>query len=519
MKTSLPIFSRIFVFFLMLTIPLLRASNNADIDTSKTAGAHCTDKPCITREMLYQPTTLIKATLWKKIPAIPQKNSSLKLQGTTSKKKKARELPQGLTPESNNKTSVLQKSPLKDNTEKIQQLAMALKKLLQAKVDQHLTTELIEKFENENVKNVQKLHCTLMQSVKLPKEAILYLVGDLHGDTGPIKALLKKLTAENAYNAETGKISNMIYIALLGDYIDRGRSSLGVLDQITKLITVNPDQIILLRGNHECKDMALHEEGFLSCLKKFITDSQKAKDILNEFLQVFWRLPVAVFIEHGDQKHRFALVHGCVNPIMPAKQADIIKSKLNSSETSLYWALEKGAASTYLWSDVAYSDQEIAFPQKNQNRGDYGFLLYKNHVREWLKKFELQHLFRAHQQQNDLFLYTKVLKFPYLMFSGGPHKGVGSWNGLATTLNLAPDTGYYDNTEFFEENDFYCKHGTFIRVHRTIKKTESDPSTPAATAATKRNSRLTMPPFIPGIEVECINFDPKTHLILTPTAC
>jgi serine/threonine protein phosphatase 1 len=66
-----------------------------------------------------------------------------------------------------------------------------------------------------------------------------YAIGDIHGGAKTFRALLERLDM---------KRDDRIY--LLGDYVDRGPNSKGVLDIILKLIDVGFD-IRPLRGNHE----------------------------------------------------------------------------------------------------------------------------------------------------------------------------------------------------------------------------------------------------------------------------
>ena len=68
-----------------------------------------------------------------------------------------------------------------------------------------------------------------------------YVIPDVHGCNKTLKKLLKKLNLQ--------KDDKLIF---LGDYIDRGPDSYGVLQTVCNL----PCETILLKGNHE--DMALN---------------------------------------------------------------------------------------------------------------------------------------------------------------------------------------------------------------------------------------------------------------------
>jgi serine/threonine protein phosphatase 1 len=70
----------------------------------------------------------------------------------------------------------------------------------------------------------------------------LYAIPDLHGRSDLLDLGLK-LMAEDGYDKE------LDLIILLGDYIDRGRDSKGVLDRIIALVEAGDAKAI--SGNHE----------------------------------------------------------------------------------------------------------------------------------------------------------------------------------------------------------------------------------------------------------------------------
>lgn len=72
-----------------------------------------------------------------------------------------------------------------------------------------------------------------------------YAIGDIHGGSRTFRTLLKRI---NLRHVDT--------LYLLGDYIDRGRDSKGVLDIIWQLMTAGYD-VQPIRGNHE--DMLLRD--------------------------------------------------------------------------------------------------------------------------------------------------------------------------------------------------------------------------------------------------------------------
>jgi serine/threonine protein phosphatase 1 len=76
---------------------------------------------------------------------------------------------------------------------------------------------------------------------------LTYAIGDIHGSLDKLRALFA--------DCETHAAGRPMKLVFLGDYIDRGPESFGVIDFLLTLRKRRRDDIVTLMGNHE--DMAL----------------------------------------------------------------------------------------------------------------------------------------------------------------------------------------------------------------------------------------------------------------------
>lgn len=98
---------------------------------------------------------------------------------------------------------------------------------------------------------------------KIPDGARLYVIGDIHGRLDLLQRLADKIDKELALSPVA-----MAHTIFLGDYVDRGPHSAGVLESLSK--AQFPTDAIALRGNHEEVMLKfLDDETVLDSWRKF----------------------------------------------------------------------------------------------------------------------------------------------------------------------------------------------------------------------------------------------------------
>ncbi len=81
-----------------------------------------------------------------------------------------------------------------------------------------------------------------------PQQTIVFAVGDVHGRLDLLERLTEQLAVETEADARDGK---SVVAVFLGDYIDRGPDSAGVIDHLIRFRGQAECRTVFLRGNHE----------------------------------------------------------------------------------------------------------------------------------------------------------------------------------------------------------------------------------------------------------------------------
>ena len=79
-----------------------------------------------------------------------------------------------------------------------------------------------------------------------------YAIGDIHGCLDKLQDLVKRCQLDADAEKQTAKF------VFLGDYIDRGPDSRGVVEFLINLQSQQPDRIVCLAGNHEELALGAH---------------------------------------------------------------------------------------------------------------------------------------------------------------------------------------------------------------------------------------------------------------------
>lgn len=208
------------------------------------------------------------------------------------------------------------------------------------------------------------------------------VVGDLHGSLPCLTEVLRLCGTPSAERA----------IVFNGDFVDRGQNSTEVLAAILLLKLAHPNDVYLLRGNHE--------DGFLATVYGFQKEIGEKypifKDVIWESMKdIFCALPLCARTSEAF------IVHGGL-PSQDLKISDI--ERISAEERNMQSVIKKRAPANkadvaeilqgLVWSDPVDSESGIS---ANPKRGSAGCTFGTDVTRNWLKEHGLRYLVRSHQ--------------------------------------------------------------------------------------------------------------------------
>jgi Calcineurin-like phosphoesterase len=218
-----------------------------------------------------------------------------------------------------------------------------------------------------------------MIDLQVPEK--LVLIGDIHGDLKSLFKILDDIHFEEYLMKANNKI------IFLGDYVDRGKDSIGVLYLICYLKQKYPNSIILMRGNHEAPvefPFSSHDLPF-GILQRY--GEHRGRLIYQKKILKFFRLLTLATVV----KNRLLLVHGG----LPTRDIDFITDFRKSIATAQDTCVTSSLMEEILWNDP-WSDPPGIEDWTYSGRG-FGRLFGPKISKKWLEISETKVVVRGHQ--------------------------------------------------------------------------------------------------------------------------
>lgn len=207
----------------------------------------------------------------------------------------------------------------------------------------------------------------LNQPVLLELEAPLKICGDIHGQYYDLLRLF-----------EYGGFPPQANYLFLGDYVDRGKQSLETICLLLAYKIKYPENFFLLRGNHECASINRIYGFYDECKRRYTVKLWKT------FTDCFNSLPVAALIEE-----KIFCCHGGLSP------------SLNSIDDIRRIQRPVDVPDSGLLCDLLWSDPEKDINSWADNDRGVSYIFGTRVVNDFLKKFDMDLICRAHQVVED----------------------------------------------------------------------------------------------------------------------
>ncbi len=250
-----------------------------------------------------------------------------------------------------------------------------------------------------------------------PKHAVFY-VGDIHSDAAGLDDIIR----------QTDPYNTMAELIFLGDYVDRGKKHLETLDKLWALKLDLPEQVTLLRGNHDGgyyeKDQVILPYRLDSTGSEtdyfplYLDILQKKNLITKEFNQLYFDfcdlLPQVIF--SLQNKQWYMGVHGGLpRPSAEPPYYDSIESIGSLEDMNTLDHFKQPLLDNLFWSDP----REGSLGEINHKRR---FQTYEEHFNSFSNRFGVAEVIRGHEtvKTGHLSIYNGRMHTIFSSGSGSP---------------------------------------------------------------------------------------------------
>lgn len=223
----------------------------------------------------------------------------------------------------------------------------------------------------------------MQEPTVLQLKAPVKVFGDLHGQFGD----LMRLFDEYGFPSTAGDITYIDYL-FLGDYVDRGQHSLETITLLLALKIEYPENVHLIRGNHEAADINALFGFRIECIERM--GESDGIWAWTRFNQLFNYLPLAALIEK-----KIICMHGGIGrSINSVEQIEKLERPITMDAGSI-------VLMDLLWSDPTENDSVEGLRPNARGPGLVTF--GPDRVTDFCKRNKLQLIIRAHECVMDGF--------------------------------------------------------------------------------------------------------------------
>jgi diadenosine tetraphosphatase ApaH/serine/threonine PP2A family protein phosphatase len=224
---------------------------------------------------------------------------------------------------------------------------------------------------------------------KTPKKAKFFIAGDTHGSFKDTVRMIKFFTKW----IEQGKKEDFeVRIVFIGDFVDRHPLDIHNLLFILTFNLKYPDNVLLLRGNHE--EVTINANyGFGNNVMKHFN-----KILYANFNNIFMDLPL-ICIFHCNEGNVMCLHGGIpiiVNPDTNAYEVPVLNTVAYKNRQIFIDDMDS-ITQQLLWNDPIITDQIENIPPFLQNRRGLGYIFGQEVFDQFCRINDVTLVFRGHQ--------------------------------------------------------------------------------------------------------------------------
>uniref|UniRef100_A0A7E4V3H5 Serine/threonine-protein phosphatase n=2 Tax=Panagrellus redivivus TaxID=6233 RepID=A0A7E4V3H5_PANRE len=206
-----------------------------------------------------------------------------------------------------------------------------------------------------------------MQPAMIEVKAPVRVCGDIHGQFEDLLALLSL----------NGHPPRHRYL-FLGDYVDRGPYSIEVISLLFAYKILYPEDVVLLRGNHESRPVNMQYGFYMECKKRYSVALYEA------FQYAFYCMPFCARIEY-----RILCMHGGISEdLTDLKQLDRIERPCDIPDLGIL-------------ADLTWADPDPSISGFEDSPRGASRIFGADALKNFLATLSLELIVRAHQVVED----------------------------------------------------------------------------------------------------------------------
>ena len=155
---------------------------------------------------------------------------------------------------------------------------------------------------------------------------LIYAVGDIHAHTDALRPLIRDLLDDAGRSARPERP----LLVFLGDYVDRGPDSRGVIDTILALEADGPFEVVCLKGNHE------------DALLRMLVDADFGPNWISNWGQATLRSYGVATPPFGQEAQETARVQAELADALPRRHKDFLRRCVMSLTVGDYLFVHAG---------------------------------------------------------------------------------------------------------------------------------------------------------------------------------